>query len=73
MEENFKIQMGAHYIDIVNYTKIKEITASTIIVLTDSLEIKITGSRLAIQRLLKDEVFITGQIASVLLGGSHAE
>ena len=58
LEEEFKIQLGNHYINIVNYTKIRKIEPKEIVVEASSKVIKIIGSSLAIQKLLEDEIFI---------------
>lgn len=68
LEEEFKIQLGNHYINIVNYTKIRKIEPKEIVVEASSKVIKIIGSSLAIQKLLEDEIFITGNIYKLDLG-----
>jgi len=68
LEEKFEIKLGCHYINIVNYTKVKKIEQTEIIIETLTKTIKIIGRNLAIQKLLKDEILITGNIYKVDLG-----
>jgi hypothetical protein len=68
LEENFKIQVGTTYVDIVNYTKIRKIEEKEIVVETDFKVIRVIGNNLAIQKLLQDEIFISGTILKIDLG-----
>lgn len=68
LEEEFKIQLGSHYINIVNYTKIRKIEQKEIVIEVASKVIRIIGSSLAIQKLLEDEILITGNIYKLDLG-----
>ena len=68
LEENFKMQVGSKYVDIVNYKKIRKIEAKEIVVETESKVIRIIGTNLAIQKLLSDEIFISGTILKIDLG-----
>lgn len=68
LEENFKMQVGSKYVDIVNYKKIRKIEEKEIVVETESKVIRIIGTNLAIQKLLNDEIFISGTILKIDLG-----
>jgi sporulation protein YqfC len=68
LEEKFKMQVGYHYIDIINYTKIKKIEHTEIQIIIENTIITIKGTNLAIQKLLNDEVFITGKIEQINMG-----
>lgn len=68
LEEEFKIQLGSHYINIVNYTKIRKIEQKEIVIEVSAKVIRIIGSSLAIQKLLEDEILITGNIYKLDLG-----
>lgn len=68
LEEDFKMQLGLHYVDIINYTKIVKIEHTEIVLAVKNTIIRILGTNLAIQKLLEEEVFITGKIEKVLMG-----
>lgn len=68
LEEKFEIRLGAHYINILNYTKIRKIEQKEIVIETPSNTVRIIGSSLAIQKLLEDEILITGNIYKIDLG-----
>lgn len=68
LEEKFEIKLGAHYINIVNYIKIIKIEQKEIVIEVPLKIIRIIGSNLAIQKLLSDEILITGNIYKLDLG-----
>lgn len=68
LEEDFKMQLGTHYVNIINYTKILKIEHTEIVIAINNTIIRILGTGLAIQKLLKDEVFITGKVEKVFMG-----
>lgn len=68
LEEKFEIKLGSHYINIVNYIKVKKIEQTEIVIETHEKNIKVIGRNLAIQKLLTDEILITGNICKVDLG-----
>lgn len=67
LEEDFKMQLGTHYVDIVNYTKLVKIEHTEIVIAVQNTNICIFGTNLAIQKLLQEEVFITGKIEKVFM------
>lgn len=67
LEEDFKIHLGTHYVDIVNYTQLVKIEHTEIIIAVQNTNIRILGTNLAIQKLLQEEVFITGKIQHVIM------
>ena len=71
LEEDFKMHLGTHYVDIINYTKIIKIEHAEIVIDIENTIIRILGTNLAIQKLLQDEVFITGNIEKVFLGSDN--
>ncbi len=73
LEESFKMQVGSGYVDIVNYTKLRKIEHNEIVVETKSKVIRIIGKNLAIQKLLNEEVFISGTILKIDLGSDVYE
>lgn len=67
LEDNFEIHIYKNKIDILNYTSMGHFDSNKIIVYSDSGYITITGESLAVNKLLKDEVLITGTIGSIEL------
>ena len=67
LEENFEIHIYKNKINIVNYTSIGHFDSNKIIVYSSSDFITIKGENLVVNKLLSDEVLITGIITSIEL------
>lgn len=68
LEKEFKIQVFPNKVDLVNYKELGTFTNNTIKVSHEDGTVTIKGENLAISRLLKDEVLITGIIKTIELG-----
>lgn len=71
LESEFKIQVGENYVSVVGYTKMKEISSKSMTVIAKEKEVEIKGRDMAVQKLVTDEVFITGKIDTISLRGNH--
>lgn len=71
LESKFKIQVGENYVSVVGYTKMKEISSKSMTVIALDKEVEIKGMDMAVQKLVTDEVFITGKIDTISLRGNH--
>lgn len=67
LEEKFKIIYLDKKIDIVNYTKVEHFDSNKITILYKDGSINVTGNKLVIKRLLKDELVISGLIEKIEL------
>lgn len=68
LEEEFRINILENKINIVNYTKIGNITENSIDVYNDDTKIIIKGKNLVISKLMNNEMLITGIVKSIELG-----
>lgn len=67
LDDEIKIHVYKNKVNIVNYDKIIDFTSKEVVIGYSEGKIVITGSKLAINRLLLDEVLITGMIEKVEL------
>ncbi len=68
LEEEFRINILDNKINIVNYTKIGNITENNIDIYNEETKIIIKGKNLVISKLVDNEMLITGIIKSIELG-----
>lgn len=66
-EENFKITIGINYVNIINYTKILDFNSNLISIKYNDIIIDIAGTNLVVNKMLKDEILIKGNIDNVKL------
>ncbi len=64
-EDDTKLTIVKNKIDIVNYNDIGHFDSEKIIVKLTNSEVIIKGSELAISKLLKDEILITGKFKTL--------
>ena len=64
-EDNFKIIIYDNYIDIINYSKIINISDS-LLTIKSNKKILIYGKNLKINKLLDDELLIMGKVDKIL-------
>lgn len=67
LDNEIKIHVYKNKVNIVNYDKIIDFTSKEVVVGYLEGKIIITGNKLAISRLLLDEVLITGIIEKIEL------
>lgn len=68
LETNFSMTIRKNNISIVNYTKIGTFSSEEVNVYHDRDLIRIRGKNLSINRLMCDEVLITGDILNIEMG-----
>jgi len=67
LEDDFEIRIFKNKVNIVNYNSIGHFDSNKIIIYYDAGSIAIKGENLAVSKLLKDEVLITGIILNIEL------
>ena len=68
LETNFSMTIRKNSISILNYTKIGTFSNEEVNVYHERDLIRIKGKNLSINRLICDEVLITGDIANIEMG-----
>lgn len=71
LESNFKINVSFNYIDILNFDKILTLEEKEIIIEKDKKIIKIEGNNLRVNRMLEDELLLTGKIKKLTMGNNE--
>ena len=64
-DNNFKINYVNNSVNIINYDKILEITSDVITIIKENKVIFIKGSDLKLNKLLDNEILITGIINKI--------
>lgn len=68
LETNFSMTVRKNNISILNYTRIGTFSSEEVNIYYEKELIKIKGKGLSINRLMCDEVLITGDIKSIEMG-----
>lgn len=66
-ETNFKITIGINYVNVINYTKILDFNSNIISIEYNNGIVDITGINLVVNKMLEDEILITGNIENIKL------
>ena len=66
-ETNFKITIGINYVNVVNYTKVLDFNSNIISIEYNNGIVDITGINLVVNKMLEDEMLITGNIENIKL------
>lgn len=66
-DNNFKIYYVNNSIDIINYDQILEVNSDVITITKENKKILIKGNNLRLNKLLDNEVLITGEIHKIEL------
>lgn len=67
LEEEFELKVLEGRIDIINYTTIGHFDNSKVIIYYNKGEVIIKGENLTVNKLMNDEVLITGKVSSIEL------
>ena len=68
-DDDLKIIIYKNKIDIQNYTDIESISEKEIIISVDSKIVKVSGSKLKVEKLLSSEILIFGNINNINFEG----
>lgn len=66
-ENNFKITIGINYVNVVNYTLVLDFNSNLVSVKYNNGIVDISGTNLVVNKMLKDEILITGNIENIKL------
>ena len=67
LEEEFTMEVTKEQVHVANYTSIGHFDSNRVSIRYEKGELCIKGERLVINRLMKDEVLVTGNIESIEL------
>lgn len=65
-QEEFKITIKRKLIDIENYDKLGKIDDNEMVIYSKSLQIKIKGKSLTVNKLINNEILIMGNYKEIL-------
>lgn len=66
-ENNFKITIGINYVNIVNYTLVLDFNSNLVSIKYNNGIVEISGTNLVVNKMLKDEILVTGNIENIKL------
>lgn len=66
-ENNFKITIGINYVNIVNYTLVLDFNSNLVSIKYNNGIVDISGTNLVVNKMLKDEILVTGNIENIKL------
>ncbi len=66
-ENNFKITIGINYVNVVNYTLVLDFNSNLVSVKYNNGIVDISGTNLVVNKMLKDEILVTGNIENIKL------
>ena len=66
-ENNFKITIGINYVNVVNYTLVLDFNSNLVSVKYNNGIVEISGTNLVVNKMLKDEILVTGNIENIKL------
>lgn len=66
-ENNFKITIGINYVNVVNYTLVLDFNSNLVSIKYNNGIVDISGTNLVVNKMLKDEILITGNIENIKL------
>lgn len=67
LEEEFELKILEERINIVNYTSIGHFDNSKVIIYYDKGEVIIKGENLTVNKLMNNEILITGKVKNIEL------
>lgn len=66
-ENNFKITIGINYVNVVNYTLVLDFNSNLVSVKYNNGIVDVSGTNLVVNKMLKDEILVTGNIENIKL------
>ena len=66
-ENNFKITIGINYVNLVNYTLVLDFNSNLVSIKYNNGIVDISGTNLVVNKMLKDEILVTGNIENIKL------
>lgn len=66
-ENNFKITIGINYVNVVNYTLVLDFNSNLVSIKHNNGIVDISGTNLVVNKMLKDEILVTGNIENIKL------
>lgn len=66
-ENNFKITIGINYVNVVNYTLVLDFNSNLVSIKYNNGIVDISGANLVVNKMLKDEILVTGNIENIKL------
>lgn len=66
-ENNFKITIGINYVNVVNYTLVLDFNSNLVSIKYNSGIVDISGTNLVVNKMIKDEILVTGNIENIKL------
>ncbi|MCI7241503.1 MAG: YabP/YqfC family sporulation protein [Bacilli bacterium] len=66
-ENNFKITIGINYVNVVNYTLVLDFNSNLVSIKYNNGIVDISGTNLVVNKMLKDEILVTGNIENIKL------
>ena len=67
IENNFKITIGINYVNVVNYTLVLDFNSNLVSIKYNNGIVDISGTNLVVNKMLKDEILVTGNIENIKL------
>ena len=66
-ENNFKITIGINYVNVVNYTLVLDFNSNLVSIKYNNGIVDISGTNLVVNKMLKDEILVTGNVENIKL------
>lgn len=66
-ENNFKITIGINYVNVVNYTLVLDFNSNLVSIKYNNGIVDISGTNLVVNKMLKDEILVKGNIENIKL------
>ena len=66
-ENNFKITIGINNVNVVNYTLVLDFNSNLVSIKYNNGIVDISGTNLVVNKMLKDEILVTGNIENIKL------
>ena len=66
-ENNFKITISINYVNVVNYTLVLDFNSNLVSIKYNNGIVDISGTNLVVNKMLKDEILVTGNIENIKL------